>query len=717
MNRMFMQDEYFSAFLHALPEAFLVLSEQREVLYVNQAWTKMTGYTQEELARVFPMYIPEEKLHLYKLKQEKQHLPIEISVMHKNGHPIILLFRPFLLPWEDIGFVVKDITKERRIEQKLYEVKQQLHSFVQHSNDSITLFAKDYSIINVSKSFESITGFRPEELISDPNLVIPEGYVDQRKIHFKTVLETGETTMFRTKRRHKAGHSFDASITYSPIRNKAGEIIGVASAMRNIAEKVRIETQLWEAKELLESFVKSTTDAIVMLDLNGKIMSYNPAFKKIYGYTAFEVDQNINQMFEPAYVDDLSDKIHRTIRGESFHDIQVSCTRSDGQQIDVLCTCIPIRNNLGTIIAIAIITKDVTEQKKTAEALKDSEAKYRLITENMTDLIAILDRRGTYTYVSPSFFTILGYKPESIIGLHYKDLVHTEDLPRLYTRRRKMITHGSVMQMEIRYLCATGEWMYLEANGTPIRDEKGRVEHFVFVARNITERKQAEELLRNSDKLSMIGELAAGVAHEIRNPLTALRGFIQLLQASETKNKFYFDVMITELDRINFIVSELLVLSKPQVQHYKQTNVLHIIRDVITLLESQALLHNVMFHIEGATNELTITCEENQIKQVFINIVKNAIEAMPNGGTITIDTTQEGNHIQICFKDQGCGIPKERFDKLGEPFYTTKDKGTGLGLMVSNKIIRDHHGHFTIDSVMDEGTTVCVHLPLTFIKQ
>jgi two-component system, sporulation sensor kinase A len=240
------------------------------------------------------------------------------------------------------------------------------------------------------------------------------------------------------------------------------------------------------------------------------------------------------------------------------------------------------------------------------------------------------------------------------------------------------------------------------------------VEHVVIIGRDITERRRTEDMLRNSDKLSVLGELAAGIAHEIRNPLTALKGFIQLLQAEESANDQYLRIMLSEIERITFITNELLLLAKPQALRYQRHDLLPLLQTVIKLLEPQANLKNVTIQTRFPDATPCITCEEYQIKQVLINVVKNGMEAMPLGGTLTVDvSTEDTADVVIRIIDEGEGIPEEMIPKLGEPFYSTKEEGTGLGLMVSHKIIREHRGSIAIHSTVGKGSTVEIRLPMS----
>jgi PAS domain S-box-containing protein len=212
---------------------------------------------------------------------------------------------------------------------------------------------------------------------------------------------------------------------------------------------------------------------------------------------------------------------------------------------------------------------DITERKKVEESLRLSECKYRLITENMQDLIGVLERDGTFRYASPSHEMVLGFPAKVFEGNTIFEFIHSDDIPYIQKQFTQMVSSKTPSQVEFRQHHAQGHWVNVEAQGTPVLGQNGEVEHVVVVARDISERKKAEKLLRKSEKLSVVGKLAAGVAHEIRNPLTSIQGFIRLLQKGEV-NPFYFDVILSEIHRLEDIVEAFLTLAKPQTPKMKE---------------------------------------------------------------------------------------------------------------------------------------------------
>lgn len=224
---------------------------------------------------------------------------------------------------------------------------------------------------------------------------------------------------------------------------------------------------------------------------------------------------------------------------------------------------------------------------------------------------------------------------------------------------------------------------------------------------------KTQELVVQSEKLSAVGQLAAGIAHEIRNPLTSLKGFLKLIPSMPTDLAArYIAIMEDELGRIEQIVSELLVLGKPQPSEFKLANPAALLTKVIALLESHANMNNIEINTTIDYNAPMVSCNENHLKQVFLNVIKNAIEAMPNGGRLHIYTKIHNQTIEILVVDEGQGISQEQLKHIGSPFFTTKNTGTGLGLMVSHRLIKNHKGAIDISSELGKGTTVTITLPI-----
>ncbi|MEX2461014.1 MAG: ATP-binding protein [Paenibacillaceae bacterium] len=351
--------------------------------------------------------------------------------------------------------------------------------------------------------------------------------------------------------------------------------------------------------------------------------------------------------------------------------------------------------------------------QQTNEMLRSTKQNMESFVNHTSDAFVVVGLDGIVQQANKAYIGLYGWSMEETIGfpLHSVTESYQVEADDVMLKVKKGIPVSA-----FENVCQTKDGRLIDVSTTisGIRNEKDKLVAYASISRDITERRNTDELFRRSEKLSIVGQLAAGVAHEIRNPLTTLRGFVQLLHAKANGNQQHLDIMLSELDRINFIVSEFLILAKPQAINFQKRDLVFILQDIISLLASQANLNNIQFHFDFAPHIPLINCEENQLKQVFINIIKNGMESMPDGGEITI---QIGNlatdDVMVRIVDQGCGISEDQLARLGEPFYTNKEAGTGLGLMVSQQIIANHKGSMHFESEIGKGTTVEIILPMS----
>jgi PAS domain S-box-containing protein len=342
---------------------------------------------------------------------------------------------------------------------------------------------------------------------------------------------------------------------------------------------------------------------------------------------------------------------------------------------------------------------------------RTSEESYKQLIDSLPEPVYIC-RDHKFLYVNKAAASMIGAANiKELIGRSLFDFIVPEYIDRSLERYKQVKKEKKPLYtIEYKAKRLDGSTFFFEVSSLSIIFD-GK-EAILSIGTDITDRKEkTERLLQKSEKLALLGQMAAGIAHEIRNPLTSIKGFVQLFKSDHPQEEYY-DIVLSEIERINAIVGEFLVLAKPTVAVFIEKDVKVLIKDVVTLINTQSILNNVQIFVEFDRDLPIVSCEENQLKQVFLNLLKNAIEAMPRGGNIDVKVKEkkEGK-ISIQIIDQGIGIPKERIPTLGEPFYTTKEKGTGLGLMTCYKIIESHNGELNIQSKVNEGTSIEVLLP------
>ncbi|WP_099158196.1 ATP-binding protein [Virgibacillus ndiopensis] len=349
---------------------------------------------------------------------------------------------------------------------------------------------------------------------------------------------------------------------------------------------------------------------------------------------------------------------------------------------------------------------DAKNQNSTKQYFDDvtSLPKFMLdwVEENSNDLITVWDESGKVCFVSKSVERILGYSTTELQGTSWYNKISPEDVSYIKSHFDESTSTSQTYNINIRN--KDGKYIWTECKIAKIKVDQSGDSFFISTLKDISDKKEAEEMMIRSEKMSIAGQLAAGIAHEIRNPLTSIKGFLQLLQAGVNRKEEYYKIMIDEIEKMETITSELLFISKPMTDNKRVERVDEMIRDVISLLKPQANLKKIEIKWEQ-TESPSIYCDRSQIKQVFINLLKNATEAMDESGKIEIKVKKNNSQIIIEFIDEGSGIPEEIIHKLGEPFFTTKQNGTGLGLMITTQILEKHDAKLEIIKNKIKGST------------
>ncbi|KUP09881.1 hypothetical protein Q73_01215 [Bacillus coahuilensis m2-6] len=381
------------------------------------------------------------------------------------------------------------------------------------------------------------------------------------------------------------------------------------------------------------------------------------------------------------------------------------------------------------VIILAFWLASYYDQSKSLHTtLSQSEQDYRNllgkslhIFDQLNQIVYQTNDKGVFTLVNPAWEQLTGYTAEETIGKNLFEFVYEEDEDILRGKLVQSITKQvTVFKDEVRIKKQDSGYVWVEINAKYIYDDEGSVYETAGTLSDITDRRtsrldliqQNENLALESVKLGAIAQMSASIAHEVRNPLTSISGFLQLMKEQKSFNPEYIDLIFSEMKRIELVLSELLVLSKPQAVTYKKIELCTVIEQVITLMTTETNMKSIEIHQSLPAYPIFIKGEENQLKQVMINLIKNAIDAMDHGGKISLYYSLSPDTISLFIRDEGVGIPEEQLHNIGQAFYTTKEKGTGLGLTVCYKIIENHQGNILIDSKVGEGTTFEIILPL-----
>ncbi|PEN47449.1 PAS domain-containing sensor histidine kinase [Bacillus wiedmannii] len=466
-------------------------------------------------------------------------------------------------------------------------------------------------------------------------------------------------------------------------------------------------TLLSRKEEELHTILQNMPVMVDALDYNGDFVLWNRECEIVTGYTAEEIIGNPNalQLLYPDHNYRHQIQTKFLTCGKNFRDWEMHLTCKNGEIKTIMWSNISEQFPV-TGYSYWAVGVDITHLKAIEDQLKQQTSELELIFKALPDLCFLTEADGTiidYKAGSPSKF----YVPaQAFMGKKFFEVLPSPVAQQFQEAIHQVKEKGTNVIVEYP-LTINGSVDFFEARCLPLLHDK-----IMIIVRDITERKKTEELLNKSDTLAAIGQLAAGVAHEVRNPLTVIKGFIQLFQINKEDQEKYFDLMLSEIERIEAILQEFLSIAKTDEINTEQKKIYQIYNNVVSLMNTKAIMTNIQVELYADNKDISIECSENQLKQVFINILQNSIEAMPDGGKITIhikEINDEGVIIHVI--DEGIGIPEDRIKRLGEPFYSTKEKGTGIGLMLSYKIIESHQGNISIMSEVGVGTTVTIYLP------
>ena len=688
-------------------DAIILFNENVEFFQVNPKACELFELPKEELLQRklhdFLELMPKEEVDYQEAQlNELGELKNELIVRLDNGTIKFVEYSAVRNPDEsglDIC-IIRDITTKKQLEKESSKSKQMYHDVINRAVDGIVVFDRDGLFIDVNPAFCSnfampkldLLQSKLDDFVEDGfqykltkiwNLLDNHGRV---RGELPVVLHTGE---------HK---TFEVTITANIYDDY------YLAIMRDVTDKRNMELQLKKSEERFREMFQHALDAIVLVDNNGQIKRANPAASRAFELPLDDLVRSKLHDFVPKNDKKVFSIVKQFgARGEIREELEFHMPNGQKKLLEFTA-------NKGIIDGFnMIIFRNVSERRKMEKDLRESEQKFRKIFNNAMDGILLWDNKCNIIDANPNASKILGLSKEELMNNSLHWYIQHDQLGEIQAQWRECPESEEL----------SGEVSLDGDRGTQIIEysaKKNVIEGLhMTIFRNITEKREMEDQLRKSDTLTVVGELAAGIAHEIRNPMTALKGFIQLLQNSMIEDQYamYFDVITSELKRIESIITEFLVLAKPQAISYQRKNATVIMKETLDLLSAQASLENVQFITSIEEGLPDIYCEPNQLKQVFINILKNAIEVMPKGGTVSVGLEKiEGEQVLISIRDEGTGIPEDKLKKLGEPFYTTKERGTGLGLMVSYKIVEEHKGTIEVRSELGKGTTFHIKLPI-----
>jgi two-component system sensor kinase FixL len=470
-----------------------------------------------------------------------------------------------------------------------------------------------------------------------------------------------------------------------------------------------------EAERILAAIVESSEDAIIAKDLDGTILAWNASAERMYGYTAQEmIGRNIGVIIPADRPDELGKIMRRLIGGERVQHFETVRVARDGRRVDVSLTLSPIRDASGTIVGASTIARDITLKNARLRLLADSEERLRSIVEAAVDGIIVIDARGSIEAFNPGAERLFGYTASEMLGQNINVL-----MPEPYHSEHDQYLRHYLETGEQRIIGIGREVSAMRKDGRlfPVHLSVGEMvldgqRKFTGILHDLTSRVAIEERLREQAALVRLGEMAAVIAHEVKNPLAAVRGAIQVIGkrlAAGSREAAVVTDIIARIDTLNQLVRDLLLFARPPQPHPIPVDVRSVLFATIDLLRGDDAHAEVRVTLAGEAP--AISADAELLKIVFLNLLINSAQAMKGHGTITIDISPAPDMCRVVLTDSGPGIPPEIRARLFTPFVTTKARGTGLGLSTVKRLIEAHQGEIRVESPDAGGARVTVLLP------
>jgi len=493
-----------------------------------------------------------------------------------------------------------------------------------------------------------------------------------------------------------------------------GEIHGITVLARDVSALRKNEARFTELFESLQEGIYITTP-------DGAILDVNPALVRMLGYDSKE--DVLKRQVPEIFVDRAERKIvkEQVERQPMIQGREITLIRKDGTSIVCLNTAAAVRDNSGRVVRYQGALMDITERREMERRLHQQQEFARRLVDNFPDLILVLDAASHYTFVSPRCKEVLGYDVEDTQQMEFGGRTHPEDLPAVLSLYKDIIAGKQIFaSLEIRVRHKQGEWRRIRFNFSPLSDEKGNIEGVVLSGRDVTDLKRLEEQLIQAEKLAAMGQMLAGVAHELNNPLTAILGVTELLRerpGADESTRRQLELTHRQARRAARIVQNLLEFSRPASPQKKPLDLNNILERTLQLHEHSLRRNNIEVDFRLPAELPGVVGDANQLIQIFLNLITNAEQAIRevrDSGRIQIRAGRIGNQLTITVQDDGVGIRPEALQRIFDPFYTTKRPGggTGLGLSICMSIIREHGGNIEAETLPAGGSAFTIYLPV-----
>lgn len=519
----------------------------------------------------------------------------------------------------------------------------------------------------------------------------------------------------------------DSKLTKAQLEKELSALREELAELRAV-ESMHFQTQQGlQAIELqLAGIIHSAMDAIITVDENQRIVLFNAAAERMFGCLSKDVlGKSIDRLIPKHYR--LAHRRHIKTFGETKTTNRrmgalgsISALRTNGEEF-------PIEASISQIEAggqqlFTVILRDVTERLKAEQALQETQRTLSTLMSNLPGMVYRCqnDANWTMEFVSAGCRNLTGYAPEELLGnrkvSYGRDLIIPEDQERVWAEVQAANKERKPYQLCYTLKTADGSKKWVWEQGCGVFSPEGTVAALEGYVLDVTQEKILEEQLRKTERLAELGTLSSGMAHEIGTPMNVILGRAEWLMRKTTDEtaKRGLETIVTQVERITKIMNQLLSFARKRPVERRLMDLGTVIKDILDVTQERIKKQQIQTEINVAPGLPQVFADPDQMSQVLLNLVLNAFQAMPDGGSLRIDLHPRGKQVELTIADSGIGIPNEHVSRLFDPFFTTKavGEGTGLGLTVVHGIIQEHQGSITVESEPGRGSTFHIFLPI-----
>jgi len=720
-------------------DGIIVFDQDYRIEFANTVASELTGYSSRRLIGMdFRRLLGErdvgylDQMHSEVGEDESKRVCTEMEVLTEKGQKWDAEVCITIAKMEQGGVktyaYLRDITERKRMEWEIREATKRFEKIAEMGDDGIIVFDEDSRIEFANQMASEIMGLPKEQILGREFFSLigkrDEEFLEEMVMRGEGLGQKVCTEMSLWTAQDVAK---ETEVCLAPTRSDDGRM-KMYAYIRDITERKKFEKELKDSEEKFRTLFERVQHGLFISSKEGKFLDCNQALLEMAGYDHKEEFLKID-IAKDLYVNhEDRRKFQRLIEEHGVvKDLEVEFKKRSGETITVLLTAHAKLDEKGKVIGYEGLNIDISDRKRMERELKEANEFLTNLIESSVDGIIVTDMKGNILIFNKGAENILGYEAEEVVEKMNIRSIYQPGVAKEVMEKLRSSDYGGVGKLTsfpITHRRKDGGLIEGDLSASFIYDEDGKAIASIGIFKDLRERLKIERELREmqqallqSEKLAAMGKLTSQIAHELNNPIYGIMNTLELLKTEippESKRRRILELSLSETQRLAEMLRNMLSFSKPEEEKKRPIKINELVEGILLVMEKQMRESNIKVETYFDETLPEVMASTNQMRQVMLNILKNAKEAMPKGGTLTVRTSREDHKMVVAIQDTGMGIPEELRDKIFEAFFTTKQKvkGVGLGLSVCYGIIKDHGGEIKVESEMDKGTTFIILLPI-----